>query len=115
MHLYVRSKRLVVTDKLREHIHDRLVFALGRFAHRIEDVTSSLADMNGPKGGIDKQCRLVVRLRPKGKVTIEESANDLYAAIGRAVDRVGQTVGRHLERRRDAKIKRTGFSPHLAE
>ena len=51
----------------------RLDFALGRFGGRISQVTVGLEDLNGPRGGADKRCRLAVRLVPSGKVTIEET------------------------------------------
>ena len=56
-----------------------------------------------PSGGRDKQCRLVVRLIPAGKVTIEEKHTDIAAAVALAADRAGWNVGRELKRRRDAK------------
>ena len=115
MRLYVRCKNVRVTEDQQEHIRLRLASGLGRRAHRIQDVTASLADVNGPKGGVDMQCRLVVRLRPKGKVTIEETDSNLLAAISRAADRAGHAVSRALERRCDAKTNRAGFSPRSPE
>ena len=115
MRLFIRCKNVRLTEAVRERIRVRLAALLARFAHRVGDVTASLADMNGPKGGVDKQCRLVVRLRPKGEVTIEETDRNLFAAISRASERIKRTVGRALERRRDAKVSRGGFSPRDIE
>jgi len=98
-----------------EQIRLRLAFALGRFARRIRDVTTSLADVNGRKGGVDKRCRLEVRLSPRGQVTIEEMDANLFAAIARAAGRAGQSVGRALKRRRDARIHRGRFTPRRTE
>ncbi len=111
MRLHIRSKNFSVTDAIREQVQERLAFALARFGKRIKNVTASLVDLNGPKGGVDKQCRLIVQLRPNRTVTIEETDSNICAAIARAADRAGHTVSRSLERYREAKIDRYGFSP----
>ena len=49
--------------ELTAHVERRLRFALTRFSGRIGRVNVFLTDQNGPRGGIDKTCRIVVRLR----------------------------------------------------
>ena len=111
MRLHIRCKSIRLTEKVQEQVRVRLAYALARFGHRIKEVTAKLADLNGCKGGIDKQCCLVVRLHRKGNVTIVQTASTVSAAIAQAADRAGHSVGRALKRRRDAKINRAGFSP----
>ncbi|MCL5745688.1 MAG: HPF/RaiA family ribosome-associated protein [Acidobacteria bacterium] len=111
MRLHIRSKNFSLTDALREQVRSRLAFALARFRKRIKNITASLIDLNGRKGGVDKQCRLIVQLLPNRTVTIEETDSNVSAAIARAADRAGHTVSRTLERCRNAKIDRHGFSP----
>jgi putative sigma-54 modulation protein len=115
MSLHIRSKNFRLTEAVQQRIRLRLAVALTRFHRWGRDATATCADLNGPKGGVDKQCRLVVRLRPNGKVTIEETDSNLLVAIGRAADRLKRTVGRALDRRRDTKIDRNGFSPRQME
>ncbi len=78
----------------------RLRFALGRFGTRIRQIMVRIADLNGPRGGVDKQCRITVDVRPFGTVILEETDADLYRAIDRAAHRVSQSVRRELERLR---------------
>jgi putative sigma-54 modulation protein len=106
MRLYIRSKNVRLSEEWHDYLHARLAIALARFDHRIRDITASLTDLNGPKGGVDKQCRVVVRLRPRGKVTTEQSASDFVAAIALGGNRLSYAVSRALERRRDARAKR---------
>lgn len=111
MRLSIRSKNVKLSLAAQERIRLRMASALARFNRRVQDATASFVDMNGPKGGVDKQCRLVVRLRPNDKVTIEETGSELFAAVTRAIDRAKRAVARALRRRRDRKIDRHGFSP----
>ena len=111
MRLHTRCKNLRLTEQIREQITSRLTFALARFSRNIREVTASLADLNGSKGGQDKRCRVVVRLRSSNKVTIEETGSNVLAAIARAADRAKNAVGRALKRQRDAQVNRKGFRP----
>ena len=106
MRLQIRTKNFRLHDADRKEMERRLQFALSRFDGRISQVTVGLADLNGPRGGADKQCRLVVRLAPSGKVTIEETHANVSAAVALAADRAGRAVGRELKRRRDARHHR---------
>ena len=90
-----------VESGLREHIERRLTFALSRFGSRVTKASVTLADNNGPKGGIDKSCLIVVRLRGVGEVVAEVVDTDWPVAVDRAANRIGHNVGRGLERKRD--------------
>jgi hypothetical protein len=51
-------------------------------------VTVRLADLNGPRGGVDKQCRIIVKLRPGEEVVVKDTASEVETAIDRCADRV---------------------------
>ncbi len=40
----------------------RLEFALARFDARVRSLTVRVADLNGPRGGLDKRCLVAIRL-----------------------------------------------------
>lgn len=105
MKLDVIGQRIEVTEALFAHAERRLQFALGRFGARIPKVTATVADLNGPRGGIDKRCRLIADVTPRGKVIVEVSDADVFIALDRAADRLGRAVARELERRREQAIR----------
>lgn len=88
-------------SELKEHADRRLSFALSRFGSRILKTTVYLTDNNGPKGGIDKNCLIVVRLRGLGEVVAEVVDTDWPVTIDRAAARIGHNVGRAVERKRE--------------
>jgi putative sigma-54 modulation protein len=110
MYLQIRAKNFRLHDTDREEMERRLQFALTRFDGRIFQVTVGLADLNGPRGGVDKQCRLVVKLASSGKVTIEETHASASAAVALAAERAGRAVGRELKRRRAARHHRRSIA-----
>ena len=100
MQLEMRGVNYELNDELRDHIERRLRFALRRFATRIDRLTVRLSDVNGPRGGIDKRCRIAVALIPRGVVMLERSGDDPFALVADAAKRARRSVRRVLERRR---------------
>jgi len=100
MRTIIRANGLA-SDAVGDHARRRLGFALGRFADRITTVWLRLSDLNGPRGGVDKQCRIEVRGVNQWEVVVEDRDCDVYVAIDRAADRVGRAVGRTVERLRE--------------
>ena len=97
----LRSAGVVTEQSLRDHIERRLTYALSRFGSRVNRVTVYLSDRNGPKGGIDKSCRIVVRLRGLGESVSVVDDTDWTVAVDRAATRAGHNVSRELEKKRD--------------
>lgn len=92
-----------VPAELVDHVDRRLHFALARFGPRIARATVALEDANGPRGGVDKTCRIVVRLRSGGDVVASVDDVDWHAAVDRATTRIGQSVGREVTRSREVR------------
>jgi len=101
MQIDIQARDFSLTDALRSHAKRRLLFALTCCSDRIQRVAVRLSDINGPRGGADKRCRLQVVLTDLPDVVVEDTEVDLYVAIDRAADRAGRTVGRRLARQRD--------------
>ena len=90
---------------LPDHIERRLRFALTRFSDRVEKVIVFLQDRNGPKGGIDKVCRILAKVQGCGSIMATVSDSDWHAAIDRATTRIGHTVSRQVGRRRERNVE----------
>jgi ribosome-associated translation inhibitor RaiA len=96
MRIDIRSKGFSVTDGIRHHVHRRLGYALDRFRD-VAEVIVCLGDVNGPKGGADKFCRMATEIGSATAV-VEEIQPDLYVAISRAAHRLALKVAREVER-----------------
>lgn len=76
----------------------RLEFALGRFAGRVRSLHVTLTDLNGPRGGLDKHCRIAIRLERLGRlIVIEDVDAEPEAAISRAAERAARAVTRAVD------------------
>ena len=99
MQIDIKTHNFSLTDALRTHAERRLRFSLTCCDHFIQRVVMRLSDINGPRGGKDKRCRLQIVLAGLPDVVVEDTEIDLYVAIDRAADRAGRTVRRKVDRR----------------
>jgi putative sigma-54 modulation protein len=109
MELSIRSQHMKVDSALRETIALRLRFALARFSERIRSVDVQIADVNGPRGGVDKRSRIAIHLAPTGSVLIEERDADVHVAVTKAFQRAARAIVRALERRRGRRKSAAPF------
>ena len=100
MRLEIRSKELMLTEAIDAYVSRRMRLALGRFGPRLGRIMVRVGDENGPRGGVDKCCRVVAQTST-GTVVVEELDRDLYVAIDRASERVARAVGRAVLRSRE--------------
>ncbi|RMF96963.1 MAG: HPF/RaiA family ribosome-associated protein [Planctomycetota bacterium] len=103
MELRVQTRHVNLDSTTRDLLDRRMNFALGQFNGWIHSVDVVLEDVNGPKGGVDKHCRVLVSLRGGKVIKIEDLDADLVTVINRTADRVSQAVGRELDRRKHRK------------
>lgn len=101
MHIDIRARGFELTEGLRQHTERRLNFALGWASYDVKKIAVRLFDVNGPRGGEDKCCRIQITLPKTQDVVIEDTEADLYVAIDRAAERVERSVARRLERQRE--------------
>ena len=99
MTIDIRGAAIATTPAMLEYVARRIQSALGRLGANVRGVVVRLGDANGPRGGIDKTCRVLARMRT-GPVIIDEIDRDLYVAIDRAADRLRRAAVRAIDRRR---------------
>ena len=93
-----------ITFHSKKHIGDqrsariRLRAALRGFRRRILAVHLRVVDVNGPKGGADKQCRVVAHIHRAPSVVVEYVASDVTTSILQAVKRALRAIVRRLKR-----------------
>lgn len=98
MQVKIKCHGIASSEELNEQVTRRIGFGLRRFGAKVVTVTVRLSDTNGPRGGQDKQCRILVKIANGSLVAIEELDADVFVAIARAAERAGRAVGRHLSR-----------------
>ncbi len=96
MKIHVRSLEVPLTDELLALVERRVRYGLTRFAASVHDVHVTLDDLNGPRGGVDKVCRLRVRTGRRKPCVVEQRATSIEAAVSSAAARAARAVAREL-------------------
>ena len=107
MWLDIRSHNVVLSSELRQHIERRVGQALNRFEGHIQRISIVFVDVNGPKGGPDKVCRMTVVLAGLDRVAVTENGANLFQIVDRVAHRVKRRVSGVLERVRHFDPTRT--------
>ncbi len=98
MNMDIQGVNLHLTDAIVEHTRRRVGAALDQHAEDVQRVDVRLRDLNGPKGGVDMQCEIIVKLATGDEVLIKKAEVDLYSVISHAADSLKVSVNRRLDR-----------------
>jgi CBS domain-containing protein len=97
---HIRARQGDLSPDDLTYIRRKLGTRLGKFASSIERVSVRTEDINGPRGGVDKACRIKVVLSGLPSVVLESRHPSLNAAVDGALSGVERAVRRTLQRRR---------------
>lgn len=106
MKLKIHSRPFELTRALEAHVRRKLKLAFSRVAPQLAEVSVDLSDINGPRGGEDKQCKLQFSVPGMGLVVIKDTKADLYHAVDSAAQRARHAIARGVDRRQKLKNSR---------
>ena len=98
MQIDIQTSRLTLDPEHREQIRRRAAFALARLHPHVARVEVRLTDINGTRGGVDKQCRVLVHMMNGPSAIVEDRDSDLLTLIGRALRRAGRVAAKRVQR-----------------
>lgn len=110
MHLDISMTSQRLPKPLKDLIEKRVAYGLSRFGHALGRIHIRLADLNGPKGGVDKRCSISVWLTGGGTLRAIIEDSDYGSAITRAVDRIARRIRDHLAKRHGGRRRVEGRS-----
>jgi ribosome-associated translation inhibitor RaiA len=110
----IRVDGVALSENGRALIRKKLGAKLGKFAPSIERVTVRVEDVNGPKGGVDQECRIKVVLSGLPSAVARAQAATLPLALNRALASSERAVRRAVQRRRTKPLKSAAASVRRA-
>jgi ribosome-associated translation inhibitor RaiA len=85
---------------MRDIAERRVRFVMRRLSWLIPHARMHLSDVNGPRGGLDKRCRVELKTDTAGTLVVTATAGDWRSAIERALARAVKVLTRNMGRRR---------------
>lgn len=114
MKLLIKARKIKLEATTKEYMKHRVSFAFARARHLIRTLTITIADVNGPKGGNDKQCKVLIRTNDLSDIVITETQSNLQASIDRALTRSSQNLLQRIKRKKSAlksRVKHHSIMP----
>jgi hypothetical protein len=93
-------------EQLRGFAMRRTVFVMRRVTQLVPRARVQLSDVNGPRGGVDKQCRIELATDGAGHIVASSTARTWRGALNAALARAVRAVMRLWRRGRDAQRQR---------
>ena len=101
MQINVTSTNLVVSKKVKEELTSRIKSVFGRTQDRITKASVTLSDVNGPKGGRDKECKVKLTLPGHPTILVMARKDNMFKAIATALSTANITLKKKLKKHRE--------------
>ena len=91
-----------ISPLARAYAEYRVFSALTRHTQKFRRARVLLRERDDTNTCDKVTCAVTVALEPSGSIRVRVRAPHAYAAINRAVERLGEMLGRHVEQRRSS-------------
>ena len=99
MNITIQCSRPQPDAQTHQYIQYRLGFAFARTRQFIQSIEVTLTDINGPKGGIDQQCKVRVKPMAFASIVITERQSEIRHAIDRCITRASRNFVQQMKRK----------------
>lgn len=103
MQIQIQTSDLETPTGWREQVEKRVRFVLRRLRHGIRHARVSLRDVNGPRGGVDKECRVTLKRDGEGEVVVRIQARTAQNALIAALHQAARRLVRSQQRQRGSR------------
>jgi putative sigma-54 modulation protein len=100
MKLHLRTRNVDLSPELQDQLREGIYRALGRVSPWIREIDVVVSDTNGPRGGPDKQCRMILRGRSIASIVVEQLGVDVRATVAAVAERAERALLRSVDRSR---------------
>jgi len=98
MQVNVTSTNLPVSKQLKADLASRIKASFGRTQDRIAKASVTLSDVNGPRGGNDKECKVKLTLTGLPSILVMSRKDNLLKAVSTALSTANLTLKRKIKK-----------------
>ena len=100
MNILIESRRDEEAQAWRQQVERRVRMTLARMQGLVQQARVSLRDINGPRGGVDKQCQVTLTTAGYGTLVVVAKAEHPQGALHQALQRATHALARVWQRKR---------------
>lgn len=109
MNVFIQSPDVKLSQKTRENIKQRVLAGFSKFQNYVDKVEVHIKDMNGPKGGDDKQCVIKLKGDREEPIVITGKAENISHVVGNCINRAKSVIGRNVKMKRSGRPRTSHF------
>lgn len=106
MKTHIQAMDFSLTNALESFIKQHTEKSMRASANLIDHVSVRLKDLNGPKGGCDKECSVEVVIPNSPSIVVTKRNSNAYACIREALGRAARVTLRKISRKRSNALPR---------
>ena len=107
--------RRPVSRRIADGLRWRIQQSLARLEGPVQYVTVTLDDTNGPRGGIDQACQLVIGMDGQQPLIIRERGESVQQATGMAIARARRSLAKRIQKLRRHRRRPPGDEKGMLE
>ncbi len=96
MKLQIYFGELKPNSAVQQDVTNSIESTFEHFRTRIRQVNITFNDANGPKGGVDKECRCVVHLKSMAPIVIQDRDESFINLLNRVLKRAEHTLSERI-------------------
>lgn len=96
---------------VQEDVASLMLESFERFRSYIRCVSVTVTDINGPKGGIDKQCRCVLQLKRMAPIVVQDRDDSFVTLLNRVANRAAHALSQKIDRKQTSYRSRGRRQP----
>lgn len=100
MHINIINRKLELKKEQQTDTRQRCQRLCQRFVDNIRSLTMRLSDLNGPRGGVDKECLVQIHLTDGGTITAVKRHEHILGAVQLCLDTARSRLRRKLGERK---------------
>jgi putative sigma-54 modulation protein len=99
MELTITDLKMELSTENLSHIQKKILSMFSKFCERVQVIKVTIDDVNGPKGGKDKQCRVVIYSKGIPDIVITDNQTSVMSAVNIALSRARLSFLKKVKRK----------------
>ncbi len=87
---------LKASEAVRENVTQLIESSFEHFQTHVRHVNVTFSDVNGPKGGVDKQCRCIVHLKNMAPIVVDDCDESFINLVHRVARRAAHALSERI-------------------
>jgi putative sigma-54 modulation protein len=99
MELTITDLKMELSTENLSHIQKKILSMFSKFCERVQVIKVTIDDVNGPKGGKDKHCRVVIYSKGMPDIVITDNQTSVMSAVNIALSRARLSFLKKVKRK----------------